>query len=140
MKKRKVGRPADTPYKTYVKGYKKLKAAGVDMDMPMKLSKKAFTDFYDTASGSTKNAKIKDILFQQTHGYTRSEKVGRHKWWKTEEMSKAGVKWRDVAKMNHQEFVEAYGRQISDMYNKLHPGLSGKEVGELIGFYIFGSE
>lgn len=137
------GRPKGDLYSKYVTAFnrakKTLKRSMYDDEI---LSK---GDFYRNIQGySNKPDKeiIKDVMDRHKYGRVSKELVGRKDFYETElKKNNPNLKWNDIKYMSHEDFVQTYGQQISNIYNKfINDGWSVSDTKQLISQYIFGSE
>lgn len=130
-----AGRKKLSAYEKYSREFDKNNTSG--WDDSVKLSEAEFKANTQGMVGD-RDSVVKEVIHQQKWGYGTVEAKGRKEFFQGELKGKA--KWSDVRKMSHNEFTEAYGTNISSIYQDLKKTYTQSEAIEFISSYIFGSE
>lgn len=136
------GRPKGDLYSKYVTAFNKAKKTMKRSMYDGQMLTKAEFNLYTSGSSKSDKETIKEIMDRHKYGRVSKEIAGRRDFYQsTLKKNYPNLKWNDIKYMSHEDFVNKYSNEISDIYNDyLNSGYASGDIKQLISQYIFGSE
>ena len=136
------GRPKSDLYDKYVTAFNRAKKTLKRSMYDGQILTKAEFNFYVSGTSKSDKEVIKEVMDRHKYGRISQELIGRKDFYETTlKKNYPNLKWRDVKYMSHEDFINKYGNEISDIYNDfMNSGYSMSDTKKLISQYVFGSE